>query len=52
MLKEFYNDGWVTVLQGNTLDILKELPEESMQTVVTSSPYFWLRIHYHAVEKR
>ena len=28
---------------GNTLDILKELPKESIQTCVTSPPYFGLR---------
>ena len=31
------------VLQGDAIDALKLLPEESIDCVVTSPPYFWLR---------
>lgn len=31
------------ILQGNTLDILKKLPDECIDCVVTSPPYFGLR---------
>src|SRR3990167_7085619 len=33
----------VTILQGHVLDKLKELPDQSIQCVVTSPPYFGLR---------
>lgn len=32
-----------TLLQGHCLDVLKTLPEESVQTCITSPPYFGLR---------
>lgn len=32
-----------TLLQGNCLDVLKTLPSESVQTCVTSPPYYGLR---------
>jgi len=36
---EKYNDGWVTIYQGNALEILKDLPAESIQMICTSPPY-------------
>lgn len=40
---EYYNDGQVTIHQGNCLDILPQLEAESAQCVVTSPPYWGLR---------
>jgi len=31
------------ILQGNTLDILKKLPDECIDCAITSPPYFGLR---------
>jgi DNA modification methylase len=31
------------VYNGDTLEVLKELPDESYNCVITSPPYFWLR---------
>ena len=31
------------IIQGNTLDVLKTFPDESVDCVVTSPPYFGLR---------
>lgn len=39
----------VTVLHGNALDVLKELPAQSVQCLITSPPYFNLR-RYEGVE--
>lgn len=36
-------DGWVQIYQGNCLEVLALLPEESIQCVVTSPPYWGLR---------
>jgi len=33
----------VRILQGNCLDVLRTLPDESVHCIVTSPPYFWLR---------
>lgn len=38
----------VTVLVGDARECLKELPEQSVQTCVTSPPYFGLRDYGHA----
>jgi DNA modification methylase len=38
-----YDDGRVTLYQGHVLDVLGTLPEASIQTVVTSPPYWGLR---------
>ena len=43
MLKALYSDPWVDVFNGNCLDILTELPAESVQACVTSPPYWGLR---------
>lgn len=34
-----YDDTFVKIYKGNCLDILAELPAESIQVVVTSPPY-------------
>ncbi len=39
----------LTLYQGNSLDALKRLPEESIDCIVTSSPYYGLR-DYSSVE--
>lgn len=39
----YYSDPWLTVYQGHVLDVLRELPEESVHCVVTSPPYWGLR---------
>ncbi len=38
-----FNDGWVTQYCGNALEILEQIPEQSVQCVVTSPPYWGLR---------
>jgi len=43
MFKALYSDPWVDVFNGNCLDILSELPAESVQACVTSPPYWGLR---------
>lgn len=42
-MRTYYDDGFVKIFQGNNLDVLKELPEESVQCIVTSPPYWGLR---------
>jgi len=39
----YYQDGQVTLLLGDALDVLREMPDESVDCVVTSPPYFGLR---------
>ena len=39
----FYQESGVTIYQGNCLELLKELPAESVQCCVTSPPYWGLR---------
>lgn len=39
MVKRLIND----ILQGDSLSVLKKIPDESIQTCVTSPPYFGLR---------
>ena len=43
MFEALYSDPWVDVFNGNCLDILSELPAESVQACVTSPPYWGLR---------
>lgn len=38
-----YSDNLITLLHGHALDVAKKLPDESVQTIVTSPPYFGLR---------
>jgi DNA modification methylase len=38
-----YQDAHVTLYAGDALDVLRQLPAQSVQTVVTSPPYFQLR---------
>ena len=38
-----YHDGSVTIYQGHVLDVLAQLPAESVHCVVTSPPYWGLR---------
>jgi DNA modification methylase len=39
----YYDDGQAVLYQGDVLDVLREMPAESVQTCVTSPPYFGLR---------
>lgn len=39
----FYDHGGVTLYRGDVLDVLRDLPGESVQCVVTSPPYWGLR---------
>jgi len=34
----YYQDNMTTIYCGNTLDVLKMLPDESVQMVITSPP--------------
>ena len=38
-----YNQNGITLWWGNTLDVLKKLPSESVDCIITSPPYFCLR---------
>lgn len=40
---KFYEDDWLQVWQGHSLDVLRELPTESVHMAVTSPPYYGLR---------
>jgi DNA modification methylase len=42
-LNPYYKDDWVCQLQGYALDILRGLPSEFVQCIVTSPPYWGLR---------
>jgi len=38
-----YSDGWAAIHQGNALDVLAQMPMESVDLVCTSPPYWGLR---------
>jgi len=42
-MKIYYSDDRCTLYQGNTLEVLKTLPDESVDCIVTSPPYWGLR---------
>lgn len=42
-MNPYYQDDWATIYLGNSLSILKELPDESVQCCITSPPYWNLR---------
>jgi DNA modification methylase len=39
----YYKDDFVQIHHGNALDVLRELPDESVQCAMTSPPYWGLR---------
>lgn len=39
----YYTDDQVTLLLGDTLDVLRAMPDESVDCIVTSPPYYGLR---------
>lgn len=39
----YWSDPYVTIFQGDALQVLRFLPQESIQTVITSPPYLGLR---------
>ncbi|GAH74328.1 unnamed protein product, partial [marine sediment metagenome] len=43
MKKPFYNYAGVTIYNGHVLDMLPQLPDESIHCVMTSIPYWGLR---------
>lgn len=43
MTEPVYKDDWLTILQGDARAVLQEMPEQSVNCVVTSPPYFGLR---------
>jgi DNA modification methylase len=43
MTEVAYRDQWLTVWRGDCRDVMRQLPEASVQTVVTSPPYWGLR---------
>jgi DNA modification methylase len=49
LVKPFYQDNLATLFLGDCRDVLRELPEESVQAVVTSPPYLGLRT-YEGIE--
>lgn len=42
-MQPYYEDDQVTLLHGDSLEVLRTLPDESVNCVVTSPPYFGLR---------
>lgn len=42
-MKTFYQDRDLTLYEGDALEVLRSLPEESVQCAVTSPPYWGLR---------
>ena len=42
-MKPAYEDPLATLYQGDCRDVLRKLPDESVQCVVTSPPYWGLR---------
>lgn len=44
-VREFYNDGLVQILQGDVFEALRDLQALSVQTVVTSPPYWRQRTY-------
>ena len=43
MIKPYYETQTTTLYQGDCIKVLKELPEKSVQCVITSPPYWGLR---------
>jgi len=41
--REYYADEQVRLILGDALEALREMPDESVDCVVTSPPYFGLR---------
>ena len=39
----YYTDDWLTLYGGDCLDVMREMPAESVDCVVTSPPYWGLR---------
>lgn len=42
-MEPYYSDDQVTLLLGDALEVLRELPDGSVDCIVTSPPYFGLR---------
>jgi DNA modification methylase len=42
-VKPYFDDGTVQLLLGDALDVLRKMPDESADCIVTSPPYFGLR---------
>lgn len=43
----YYQDGHATLFHGKALDVTRSMPDESVDCVVTSPPYFGLRDYGH-----
>jgi DNA modification methylase len=48
MIQPYYQDATVTLYQGDALAVLRALPPASVQTCITSPPYWGLRDYGHA----
>ncbi len=42
-----YTDQWLTIYEGDCREVMADLPESSVHTVITSPPYFGLRDYGH-----
>ncbi len=42
----YYSDEWVTLYHGDALDVMDDLDESSVDTLVTDPPYFLPAAHY------
>lgn len=43
MCEIFHDDGWVRIIHGDALKVLRGMPSESVDCVITSPPYWGLR---------
>jgi DNA modification methylase len=46
-LKPYYEEPGITIYNGDCLEVMKELEKESLDSVITSPPYFQLRDYGH-----
>jgi len=50
-LTPYYDQNRITIYQGDVLEVLEQLPAESVDTIVSSPPYYALRV-YDGAEKQ
>jgi len=43
MIKPYYQEDRITIYNGDSIDIMKQMPDESVNTIITSPPYWSLR---------
>ena len=48
--KQYFDNGIVQLHLGNAIDVIENFQEESVQTVITSPPYFGLRDYGNSLQ--